>query len=139
MASLCPYHTVPSGGSLPPVLISAARGDARVPLWGPLKWAAKLRASQAPPQPPGWLLRITSALTQGSAGPSEGGKGDREKPPRSGSGYRKGLAEHSPRGTVLVCVSDEGGHFGDERDFYDDAARDYAFLMSNMPPLELGD
>ena len=121
------------------MLISAAQGDARVPLWGPLKWAAKLRASQAPPPPPpplGWLARITAALTQGSAGPSDG---DREQPPRRDSEYIKGLAKHTPRGIVLVCVSDEGGHFGDERDFYDDAARDYAFLMSNMPPLVRGD
>lgn len=132
---MCPYHTVPSDTALPPVLISAARGDARVPLWGPLKWAAKLRAAQELPPQPGWLARVRDTIIQSAADPGAADMGDRKTlKPCVESGYRRETAKRQPRGVVLVCVSDGGGHFGDERDFYADAARDYAFLISSMPP-----
>ena len=47
-----------------------------------------------------------------------------------------GVAQRTGRrseGAVVVCVSSSGGHFGNEQDLYVDAARDYAFLISNMP------
>ncbi len=48
LAALCPYHTLESGlGSdpnpFPPTLITTAADDARVPPWGPAKFAARLR------------------------------------------------------------------------------------------------
>ena len=36
-----------SSGMYPPVLITCSSTDARVPIWGPLKFAAKLRAAQS--------------------------------------------------------------------------------------------
>ena len=132
---MCPYHTVPSGALLPPVLITAARGDARVPLWGPLKWAAKLRAAAGAASQPGWLSRASSALKRITDAPDSAHSGGGEPVISDEGGYRAKSSRRTERGPVLVCVSDEGGHFGEDRDFYAAAARDYAFLVSNMPPL----
>jgi protease II len=43
---VCPYRNVPPAAPIPPTIITVARDDARVPLWGPLKWAARLRDSR---------------------------------------------------------------------------------------------
>ena len=43
---MCPYHNVPAAAPIPPTLVAVARGDSRVPLWGPLKWVARLRESR---------------------------------------------------------------------------------------------
>jgi oligopeptidase B len=44
---LCPYQTAPAAASLPPVLLTCSQQDLRVPFWGPLKYAARLRAAAA--------------------------------------------------------------------------------------------
>ena len=44
---LCPYHNAPAAASLPPVLLTCSQQDMRVPFWGPLKYAARLRAAAA--------------------------------------------------------------------------------------------
>ena len=46
VADVCPYHNVPVAAPIPPVHITVARDDARVPLWGPLKWVSRLRESR---------------------------------------------------------------------------------------------
>ncbi len=45
LAALCPYHTLGSAGraAYPPTLVTTAADDARVPAWGPAKFAARLR------------------------------------------------------------------------------------------------
>lgn len=41
----------PEGGAFPPTLITASSTDTRVPVWGPLKWAARARAMNQGPAP----------------------------------------------------------------------------------------
>ena len=45
LSSLCPYQQL-SEQSFPPVLVTCSTNDARVPFWGPLKWASKARQMQ---------------------------------------------------------------------------------------------
>ncbi|KAL6784085.1 hypothetical protein ACKKBG_A04735 [Auxenochlorella protothecoides x Auxenochlorella symbiontica] len=46
----CPYQGL-RGGAFPPTLITASSTDTRVPVWGPLKWAARARAMNQGPAP----------------------------------------------------------------------------------------
>jgi protease II len=46
LRTLCPYQNVKKGARYPPVLITCSSNDERVPVWGPLKYAARLRAAQ---------------------------------------------------------------------------------------------
>lgn len=61
--------------------------------------------------------------------------GDKASPTASMNEQERG-GKNRPDGPVLVFVSEAGGHFGDERDRYVDAARDYAFLISSMRELK---
>ena len=45
MKALCPYQNI-RRTEYPPVLATCAVPDARVPVWGPAKWVAKLRQHQ---------------------------------------------------------------------------------------------
>ena len=45
LSSLCPYQQL-SKQNFPPILVSCSANDARVPFWGPLKWASKARRMQ---------------------------------------------------------------------------------------------
>lgn len=44
LQAICPYHNV-RPASFPPMLLTCSQQDARVPFWGPLKYAARLRAA----------------------------------------------------------------------------------------------
>lgn len=44
--SICPYQGIVPGQMYPPVLVTCSQSDHRVPSWGPLKYAARLRAAQ---------------------------------------------------------------------------------------------
>ncbi len=46
MLALCPYHNLATV-AYPPVLLTCAGNDARVPAWGPAKYVARLRARSA--------------------------------------------------------------------------------------------
>lgn len=45
MQELCPYQNI-EPAEYPPVLASCSVTDARVPVWGPAKWIARLRQHQ---------------------------------------------------------------------------------------------
>eukprot|EP00891_Asterochloris_glomerata_P004781 jgi/Astpho2/4781/fgenesh1_pg.00067_%23_227_t len=45
LSSLCPYQQL-SEQNFPPILVTCSTNDARVPFWGPLKWASKVRQMQ---------------------------------------------------------------------------------------------
>lgn len=44
---VCPYQNVSPAASYPPTLLTCSQSDLRVPFWGPLKHAARLRGSIA--------------------------------------------------------------------------------------------
>lgn len=46
LQEICPYHNLKKGLQYPPVMITCSTSDERVPYWGPLKYAARLRAAQ---------------------------------------------------------------------------------------------
>lgn len=46
MRQLCPYQNV-RPAAYPPTLLTCSQSDLRVPFWGPLKHAARLRAAAA--------------------------------------------------------------------------------------------
>lgn len=48
MAAICPYHSLlqQPAPQTPPVLVSVAADDGRVPAWGPAKWVAALAAAR---------------------------------------------------------------------------------------------
>lgn len=41
----CPYQGVTPGRPLPPIMLTCSQSDRRVPFWGPLKYAARVRAA----------------------------------------------------------------------------------------------
>jgi protease II len=45
IASFCPYQAI-RPASFPPTLLTCSQDDLRVPFWGPLKFAARMRAAQ---------------------------------------------------------------------------------------------
>eukprot|EP00887_Chlorella_sp_A99_P000935 scaffold5.g935.t1 len=47
LAATCPYQRRLPAGPLPALFVTCSQTDMRVPFWGPLKYAAKLRAAQA--------------------------------------------------------------------------------------------
>lgn len=101
----CPYQGIPAGPQLPqypPVLITYGQGDERVPEWGPLKWAARVRASQS-----------------GPASDQFGGGAERVSD--------RGRAQKTA-GPVVLARRQGGGHFPTEADAGSRAALVYAFL-----------
>ncbi len=62
---MCPFHNVPAAAPIPPALVTVARDDPRVPLWGPLKWVARLRDSRR-----AWDARHPQVLCLGRHIPS---------------------------------------------------------------------
>ncbi len=83
LRALCPYQNI-RPNTFPPVLVTCALNDQRVPAWGPAKYVARLRANQL--------------------------------------GSAEIFLEHSAK----------GGHFGDDANAVQDAARNYAFLLHAM-------
>jgi protease II len=102
---MCPYQTAPAAASLPPVLLTCSQQDMRVPFWGPLKYAARLRAAAA-------AAGIAQQLGDGARGSD------------SGSG-----AAASRQGRILLLPDGHAGHFVHERDLLHTSARQYAFLV----------
>jgi protease II len=115
---MCPYHNIIKQNDgdrkirshlYPPVLITCSSTDARVPIWGPLKYAAKLRAA-------------ATATGAESSDRIQGGKF------KSGGGSRG--SDGVKRGSVLVYADAHGGHLADHnREKYDVKAVQYAFLL----------
>jgi oligopeptidase B len=116
LKNICPYSNITIsnkgdrvssntsvGSSYPPVLITCSSTDERVPIWGPLKYAAKLRA----------------AASGSKINKNVGGGGG------NGSSHRPGV----DRGSVLVFADGHEGHLADDREKYDIKAVQYAFLL----------
>lgn len=127
---------MPVGVPMPPVLITAARGDVRVPLWGPLKWAARMRALQKEPGGSSLHGGVGDVKTLERLEDVRGGTDGRSRDCDGGTdGQARGyvpVARTKPS-PVVVYISEDGGHFGVEAEHFMDAARDYAFLISHTP------
>lgn len=115
LQQLCPFHNLRPGRAYPPVLVTAGGQDVRVPLWGPHKYVAKLRACTQPVQPPAAQL------------------------PQAGSAavIPAEQAQHSvvqPSRQVLLDVCEGEGHFSRQRGYQD--AQGLAFLVSCIESIE---
>lgn len=128
----CSYQGIPAGPhgpQYPPVLITYGLGDQRVPEWGPLKWAARVRAAH-------------SASPSDRFGGAEVAVGSRATPDDPGRGtgadsfsafwnsLSSGMQKRTRKvgGPVLLARRRGGGHNPTEADARSRAALMYAFL-----------
>lgn len=115
MRRLCPYQGV-HPAPYPPTLLTCSEADLRVPFWGPLKYAARLRA----------------AVAQHSAAPQQGGSGGAGAADSTGAA----LSQQWRRGGPVLLLPDDGegggGHFVHERDLLEARAQRYAFLAAAL-------
>lgn len=103
---LCPYQNV-RPAAYPPTLLTCSQADLRVPFWGPLKHAARLRAA--------------IAQHAGSSGGSSGSSQQRPEEERRQRG-----------GPILLLPDGQAGHSVHERDLLETKAQQYAFLSSAL-------
>ena len=111
MAVVCPYQAaldrVPSQ---PPVLVTAAADDGRVPAWGPAKWVAALSAGRQ----------------REAAGP--------QRPAADAGGQSDSVRDVAGLGAAaapaLLLPRQTGGHFGDERQHLAERSFEYTFVVA---------
>lgn len=119
---ICPYQNIRTHAtsSHPPVLVTCAADDTRVPFWGPLKYAAKLRLAGRKSE------QLASQTFEGESAPVW------EKDGLSGGAHVRDRSVEKGGASVLVQFRREGGHLGQEEDILDQQALEYALLISWM-------
>lgn len=143
MAALCPYYGIAQRAAppQPPVLVTCAADDSRVPPWGPAKWVAALSAArQREPEEAG---EAPSAARGGDPSKQDGlpvaqQQRQRQQNGSPGSGDAAAAAAAAPPvgspAPALLLPRPGGGHFGDEREHFAERALEYAFVVAACEP-----
>eukprot|EP00927_Polykrikos_kofoidii_P048854 TRINITY_DN43036_c0_g1_i1.p1 TRINITY_DN43036_c0_g1~~TRINITY_DN43036_c0_g1_i1.p1 ORF type:complete len:835 (+),score=100.59 TRINITY_DN43036_c0_g1_i1:106-2610(+) len=106
LRSLSPFENVGSH-RYPPIYMTCARADARVPAWMPLKLAARIRARARAPGGGGYL-DATSRGTSGSRGPRRRTQAAKVLQSQQSQGH----VSEDPRAPVVILHCSDGGHIG---------------------------
>lgn len=136
MAALCPYHSLTQRAAplRPPVLVTCAADDGRVPAWGPAKWVAALSAArQRQAEQAGEAATATQSSNQSAQSRLAAGQHQRQLDGGPRSGDTAAAAAAAPVGApapALLLPRPGGGHFGDERQHFAERALEYAFVVA---------